>query len=84
MCTVQPLVPITLLVIILDILACGLIAGFICSLTGLGGGTVLIPLLTLFMGVSMAYAAGASLISTIATSSGAASAYIRDMITNSG
>jgi len=82
MCTVQPLVPITLLVMILEILAFGLIAGFIGSLTGLGGGTVLIPLLTLFMGVSMAYAAGASLISTIATSSGAASAYIRDMITN--
>ncbi len=48
-----------------------------------GGGTVLVPpLLTLFLGIPIAYAAGASLISTIATSSGAASAYIRDKITN--
>ncbi|MFP3400897.1 MAG: sulfite exporter TauE/SafE family protein [Nitrososphaeria archaeon] len=72
----------TPLVMILEILAFGLIAGLIGSLAGLGGGAVLIPLLTLFMGVSMAYAAGASLISTIATSSGAASAYIRDRVTN--
>ncbi len=42
----------------------------------------MVPILTLFLGIPIAYAAGASLISTIATSSGAASAYIRDKITN--
>ncbi len=71
-----------LLLGVVEIIVFGLIAGFIGSLTGLGGGTVLTPLLTLFLRVPMAYAAGASLISTIATSSGAASAYIRDRITN--
>jgi uncharacterized membrane protein YfcA len=66
----------------IELLVSSIIAGLLGSLTGLGGGTVLVPLLTLFLGIPIAYAAGASLISTIATSSGAASAYIRDRITN--
>ncbi len=52
-------------------------AGFIGSITGLGGGVVLVPLLTLGFGVDMRYAIGASLVSVIATSSGAAIAYVR-------
>ena len=47
-----------------------LATGFLGSLTGLGGGVVLVPLLTLVFGVDMRYAIGASLISVIATSSG--------------
>lgn len=54
-----------------------LIAGFLGALTGLGGGTVLVPVLTLLFGVDIRYAIGASLVSVIATSSGAAAAYVR-------
>ena len=54
-----------------------LIAGLLGSLTGLGGGVVLVPLLTLFFKVDIRYAIGASLVSVIATSSGAAAAYVR-------
>lgn len=58
------------------------LAGFLGSLTGLGGGVVLIPILVLGFGVDIRYAAGASLISVIATSSGAAAAYVREGFTN--
>lgn len=57
-------------------------AGFLGSLTGLGGGVVLVPLLTLVFGVDIRYAIGASLISVIATSSGAAAAYVKEGYTN--
>ncbi|HUL41591.1 MAG TPA: sulfite exporter TauE/SafE family protein [Burkholderiales bacterium] len=53
-------------------------AGFLGALTGLGGGIMVIPMLTLMLGVDIHYAAGAALISVIATSSGAASAYVRE------
>jgi len=53
-------------------------AGLLGALTGLGGGVVLVPLLTLVFHVDLRYAIGASLISVIATSSGAASAYVRE------
>jgi len=59
-----------------------LVAGLLGSLTGLGGGVVLIPLLTLVFKVDIHYAIGTSLISVIATSSGAAAAYVREGITN--
>lgn len=59
-----------------------LVAGFLGSLTGLGGGVVIVPLLTLVFGVDIKYAIGASLISVIATSSGAASAYVKEGFTN--
>lgn len=59
-----------------------LAAGFVGSLTGLGGGVVIVPLLTIAFGVNMRYAIGASLVSVIATSSGAASAYVRDGFSN--
>ncbi|MFR9165761.1 MAG: sulfite exporter TauE/SafE family protein [Dysgonomonas sp.] len=57
-------------------------AGLIGSLTGLGGGVVVIPLLTLCFGVDMRYAIGAALVTSIASSSGAAAAYIKEGITN--
>lgn len=60
----------------------GCVAGLIGSLTGLGGGVVVIPLLTLGFGVDMRYAIGAALVTSIATSSGAAAAYIKEGITN--
>lgn len=57
-------------------------AGFLGSLTGLGGGVIIVPLLVLGLGVDIHYAAGASLVSVIATSSGAAAAYVRQRLTN--
>jgi uncharacterized membrane protein YfcA len=58
------------------------VAGLLGSLTGLGGGVVIIPLLTLLLGVDIHYAIGASLVSVIATSSGSAAAYVKEGITN--
>lgn len=57
-------------------------AGLLGSLTGLGGGVVIVPMLTLLFGVDLRYAVGASLVSVIATSSGAAAAYVREGYTN--
>lgn len=58
------------------------LAGFLGALTGLGGGVVVVPALTLALGVNMKYAIGASLVSVIATSSGAAAAYVREGFSN--
>jgi uncharacterized membrane protein YfcA len=58
------------------------LAGLLGALTGLGGGVVLVPLLTLAFHVDIRYAAGASLISVIATSSGAAAAYVKEGFSN--
>jgi uncharacterized protein len=60
----------------------GFVAGLTGSLTGLGGGVVIVPLLTLALGVDIRYAIGASLVCVIATSSGAAAAYVREGFTN--
>jgi uncharacterized protein len=57
-------------------------AGFLGALTGMGGGVVIVPFLTLFMGADIRYAIGASLVSVIATSSGAASAYVKEGFSN--
>ncbi len=57
-------------------------AGFLGALTGLGGGVVIVPLLTLGLGVDIRYAIGASLVSVIATSSGAAAAYVKEGFSN--
>lgn len=57
-------------------------AGLIGALTGLGGGVVIVPLLTSVFGVDIRYAVGASLVSVIATSLGAASTYIKKGYTN--
>lgn len=67
---------------ILELVILGFIAGVIGSLTGLGGGVVIIPMLTLALGVPIEFAAGASLVSSIATSSGAASAYVKEKLAN--
>jgi uncharacterized protein len=61
---------------------CSFAAGLLGSLTGLGGGVVIIPLLTLVFGVDIRYAVGASLVSVIATSSGAAAAYVKEGFSN--
>jgi uncharacterized protein len=57
-------------------------AGMLGALTGLGGGIIVVPMLTLLFGVDLRYAIGASLVSIIATSSGAAAAYVREGFTN--
>jgi uncharacterized protein len=57
-------------------------AGLLGSLTGLGGGIVVVPMLTILFHIDMRYAIGASLVSVIATSSGAAAAYVREGYTN--
>jgi uncharacterized protein len=59
-----------------------LLAGFVGSLTGLGGGVILTPVLTLFLHVDLRYAIGASLVSVIATSSGSAASYVREGFSN--
>ena len=59
-----------------------LLAGFLGALTGLGGGIVITPLLTLAFGIDIRYAIGATLVSVIATSSGAAAAYVKEGFTN--
>ena len=59
-----------------------LAAGFLGALTGLGGGVVLVPLLTIFFHVDLRYAIGASLVSVIATSSGSAAAYVKEGFSN--
>lgn len=58
------------------------VAGFLGSLTGLGGGVVIVPLLTVAFKVDIHYAIGAALVSVIATSSGAAAAYVREGFSN--
>src|SRR5487761_1112995 len=56
--------------------------GVLGSIAGIGGGVVIVPVLTLFLGMDIRYAIGASIVSVIATSSGAGSVYVRDRITN--
>jgi hypothetical protein len=64
------------------VLFSSLIAGLLGSLTGLGGGVVIVPVLTILFHVDIRYAIGASLVSVIATSSGAAAAYVREGFSN--
>jgi uncharacterized membrane protein YfcA len=59
-----------------------IVAGALGAMVGLGGGLVVIPILTIFLGVDIHYAIGASIISVIATSSGAAATYVKDKMTN--
>jgi len=72
----------TVLLFSLIVLAGSFLAGLVGALTGLGGGVIIIPMLTLLFGVDIHYAIGASLISVIATSSGAAAAYVKEGISN--
>ena len=63
------------------LLALSLVAGFVGAMSGMGGGVVLVPALT-FFGLDIRQAIAISIVSVIATSSGAAAAYVRDRITN--
>jgi uncharacterized membrane protein YfcA len=63
------------------LLGVSILAGFVGAMSGMGGGVILIPALTL-LGFDIKHAIGISIISVIATSSGSASAYVRDHITN--
>jgi len=73
---------VTFLYLIPIVFAISLLAGFLGALTGLGGGVVVTPALTLLLGIDIRYAIGASLVSVIATSSGAASAFVREGYSN--
>lgn len=64
------------------LLLVSVLAGFLGSILGLGGGTIVVPFLTLVLGVDIRYAIAASLISIVATSSGAAASFLRDHLTN--
>lgn len=64
------------------VLVISVLGGFLGSLLGIGGGMIVIPVLTLIFGVDIRYAIAASLISIIATSSGAAASYLKDHLTN--
>ena len=66
----------------IEIAAISVLAGFLGALTGLGGGVVVVPVLCLLFKIDLHYAIGASLVSVIATSSGAAAAYVRDGFSN--
>jgi len=66
----------------LAVLATSIGAGAAGAILGLGGGILLIPILTIFFGVDLHYAMGASIISVIATSSGAAASYLRTGLSN--
>ncbi len=72
----------TLLTFVALIAGGSIVAGLLGALTGLGGGVVLVPMLTLVFGVDIRYAIGASLVSVIATSSGAAAAFVREGFSN--
>ncbi|HEY8270640.1 MAG TPA: sulfite exporter TauE/SafE family protein [Pseudobdellovibrionaceae bacterium] len=64
------------------LLFCSLIAGFLGSILGLGGGLIIVPTLTLLFHVNIRYAIAASLISIVGTSSGAAASYLKDHFAN--
>jgi uncharacterized protein len=72
----------TILTFTLAIFVTSILAGLLGALTGLGGGVVVVPVLVLLFHVDLRYAIGASLVSVIATSSGAAAAYVREGFSN--
>jgi uncharacterized protein len=73
-----------MIVLSLSLAVCvtSIVAGFFGALTGLGGGAVIVPVLCLLFKIDLHYAIGASLVSVIATSSGAAAAYVREGYSN--
>jgi len=62
--------------------AMSFVAGLLGAMTGLGGGVIVVPVLAIALGVDLRYAMGASLVSVIATSSGAAAAFVREGYSN--
>ena len=69
-------------IFLIAIFLTSLAAGGAGAVLGLGGGILLVPILNLFFGVEMHYAMGASIVSVIATSSGAAAAYLGSGLVN--
>ncbi|HEX4046612.1 MAG TPA: TSUP family transporter, partial [Elusimicrobiota bacterium] len=67
---------------LLEVSAASFLGGVVGSIGGLGGGIVIVPVLTLFLHMPIQRAIGASIISVIAVSSGAGSVYVKDRITN--
>lgn len=72
----------TPLLFVLVVAAISFVAGFLGSLLGLGGGLIVVPALTILLHVDIRLAIGASIVSVIATSSGAAAAFVRDRLAN--
>ena len=70
---------VTILIITLGI---GILAGFIGSILGIGGGMIVTPILTIALGLDIKYAIAASIVVVIATSSGSAIAYLKDKVIN--
>lgn len=70
------------LVYVAMLIAASILAGIIGALCGLGGGVLIVPFLTLYFRVPVPFAIGASIVATIATSSGSAAGYVRDGISN--
>ena len=66
----------------IELILAGIMAGILGALAGLGGGVVPTPVLTLFLGIPIIYATGSSLVSTISTSAGSASVYVRKRLAN--
>lgn len=66
----------------LILFAVSILAGFLGALLGIGGGMIVVPVLTLFFQIDIRYAIAASLVSIVATSSGAAASFLRDHLTN--
>lgn len=73
---------ISAILFLLKVAAASLAGGVIGSISGLGGGIVIVPVLTVFLGMPIKNAIGASIVSVIATSSGAGSVYVKDHLTN--
>lgn len=71
-----------LVITLLTLFAVALAAGAFGAMAGLGGGVIIVPILTIFFGINVHYAIGASVVSVIATSSGAAATYIKANISN--
>lgn len=67
---------------ILQFMVIAILAGFLGSLVGIGGGMIITPALTILFGIDIKYAIGASIIAVIATSSGSAIAFVRDHVSN--
>src|SRR5579872_5429336 len=72
----------TLIDYVLLMFLISILAGLVGALVGVGGGIIIVPVLTLFFHIPVGYAIGTSIVSVIATSSGSASAYVKDKITN--
>jgi uncharacterized membrane protein YfcA len=66
----------------LTLLVISFVAGTLGAILGIGGGVIIVPALAIGFGINIRYAVGASIVSVIATSSGAAATYVKDHITN--